>query len=171
MNSRSLPFVFPLVVLILAACTSHSTQQMVVVQPPAAKAGSVPAPRPFGTAPAPEQPIRATAVSGVPLRVAEAFSVNADCTSAGVSKATLVTSPSHGKIAIEETNGYPNYAPRNQRYDCNKIREPGIIVHYTADNNYIGTDTFTLSFLSPTGNLIQRVYIMKVQSLTQSVSP
>lgn len=144
----------------------------VISQPAPPPAATVPppvnyaAPRPAPVAPIQPggtQAVHVVAKSGVPLRIDFLADVHADCTSAGVATIQLTSKPLHGSVDIATVDDYPNFLPTNQRYECNKMKVPGVETHYRSEKGYVGTDTFTESIVLPTGMPFQRVVTVNVE--------
>lgn len=79
------------------------------------------------------------------------FSVNPDCTSAGLSTASLRVQPSQGTVEFTPVNEFPNFPSSNPRSKCNDQRIPGIGVFYTSNPAFRGTDQFTMVNVTPGG--------------------
>ena len=58
--------------------------------------------------------------------------------------------PRHGKVEIEDENGFSGYLSSSSRFHCNKIQVPMKKICYTADN-YDGNDKIELEAFTSRG--------------------
>jgi hypothetical protein len=77
--------------------------------------------------------------------------INPDCSLAGLTTVKVRKEPRHGKVEIENENGFPNYRSNNPRFHCNKIQVPMKKIYYTSDDNYGGNDQLELEVFSSGG--------------------
>ena len=59
--------------------------------------------------------------------------------------------PRHGKVEIEDENGFVEYPSSNMRFHCNKVQVPMKKIYYTAEDNYDGKDKIELETFSSRG--------------------
>jgi hypothetical protein len=59
--------------------------------------------------------------------------------------------PRHGKVEIEDENGFSGYPSSNSRFHCNKIQVPMKKIYYTADDDYDGNDKIELEAFTSRG--------------------
>ena len=59
--------------------------------------------------------------------------------------------PRHGKVEIEDENGFAVYPSSNPRFHCNKVQVPMKKIYYTAEDNYGGNDKIELEVFSSRG--------------------
>lgn len=146
--------------ILLAACANVRNTTQVV----APAAGPQAAMHPAGHGLPLRAILREAAASGVPRRVFAFGSVNPDCTSAGVAVAHMTTPPAHGAVTIGQSDEFPHFPPTNERYPCNKMKFPTLVIRYTSEQGYVGTDTFTISWTDPNGQPFERVFVINVRA-------
>jgi len=101
----------------------------------------------------PTEPTRKTAFSGIPMTLRYYYQVNPDCTSGGMPVVTITQPASHGSVAVRnDADQYPDFPSTNQRYECNKKKTPSASIVYTPEKAFVGTDTFLVKVVFPTGN-------------------
>jgi len=74
-----------------------------------------------------------------------------DCSVAGPMTVKIRKEPRHGKVEIEDENGFVVYLASNPRFHCNKIQVPMKKIYYTAEDNYDGNDKIELEAFSSRG--------------------
>ena len=92
-----------------------------------------------------------TVIHDKPHRVNFLTSLNADCTSLGETVVQIVQGPTNGKTNVVRTLDYTNYAPGNQRAECNKRKMPGTKVTYVPNPGFTGADQVVMDVIFPTG--------------------
>ena len=105
------------------------------------------------TEPAPtpaSAPATVTVVSGERQRIDFISVLNPDCSSAGYVTVRVIAPPAHGELTIEKGIDYPTYPKDNQRYQCNLKKVPLVNVYYRSISGYLGVDTVTIEWISPT---------------------
>ncbi|MCA0424727.1 MAG: hypothetical protein LCH61_15670 [Proteobacteria bacterium] len=96
--------------------------------------------------------INKTMLAGQTQRLTFYTSLNADCTSNGVTTVRVVSGPSNGSVSMVNGRGHPSYAQSNQRYHCNAHSVPGVIANYKPNAGFRGSDSVTLEAFFPSGN-------------------
>jgi hypothetical protein len=122
---------YALVALILTLCGCMATQ---------------PAPMPPPTSKAPILSV----ASGERQKIDSIVALNPDCTSSGYVTVRITTPPAHGELTMERGLEYPTFPRKNQRYRCNIQKAPGIDIYYKSYPGYVGADTATIEWTSPT---------------------
>jgi hypothetical protein len=97
------------------------------------------------------------------LRLEFWYSINPDCSSIGQSTVRITEPPEHGKLTIENGQGFTNFPKENQRYDCNTRKSDGVLIFYEPSSGYTGTDSTTLYIIMPTGFTTTRHYSIEVK--------
>ena len=85
--------------------------------------------------------VQKVALAAVRTNVWGIVDLNPDCSLAGPTTVKIRKEPRHGKIEIEDENGFPGYPSNNPRFHCNKIQVPMTKIYYTGEDNYGGKDT------------------------------
>ena len=106
--------------------------------------------------PALAQAINPTTVQKVALAAARTYvwgiaDLNPDCSVVGPMNVKIRKEPRHGKVEIEDENGFPGYASSNARFHCNKVQVPMKKIYYTAEDNYDGNDKIELEGFTSRG--------------------
>jgi hypothetical protein len=131
---------------------------------PPAKPVAVPL-NPGAPAQTPPQTIELTRVvaAGQKLLLTFLATINPDCSSIGQSTVRITEPPEHGKLTIENGQGFTSFPKDNQRYDCNTRKSDGVLVFYEPGSGYTGTDSITVYIIFPTGTTSTRHYSMEVK--------
>jgi TonB family protein len=108
-------------------------------------------------------PIEKTTFSGTVQPVYYFYSLNADCTPNGLPTVEVVKAPSHGSIQVENVEGFTGYPSTNQRYQCNTQKRPTVVAAYISEKAFVGTDTFTLKGIFPSGNTTTKEFVVSVE--------
>jgi hypothetical protein len=116
-------------------------------------------------APNPAQPPDLTKVVaiGQRLRVEFLYALEPDCSSMGVTSVRILEPPQHGKLTVENGQGFTGFAKENQRYDCNMRKSDGTLVFYDPEPGFAGNDTITLDIIFPTGQSSRQHYAIDVK--------
>ena len=96
--------------------------------------------------------VQKVALAAVRTNVWGIVDLNPDCSLAGPTTVKIRKEPRHGKIEIEDENGFPGYPSNNPRFHCNKIQVPMTKIYYTGEDNYGGKDTIELEVFSSRGS-------------------
>jgi len=109
---------------------------------------------PFETASA--QAINPTTVQKIALAAVRTtvwgvVDLEPDCSVAGPMIVKIRKEPRHGKVEIDDENGFPGYPSNNRRFHCNKNQVAMKKIYYTAEDNYDGTDKIELEVFSSRG--------------------
>ena len=91
------------------------------------------------------------AVSGQPVRVAFATSLNPDCSVQGEVTPRLTTAPEHGTLTFVKTTDFAHYLEPNPRTACNTKRVEGVRVEYRSAPGYLGDDQVVYDMFFPGG--------------------
>jgi hypothetical protein len=102
------------------------------------------------------------AVSGRPLKLSFFATVNPDCSSVGQTTIRLTRAPEHGRVSVTQTMDFPNFAPSNVRFACNRRRVAGATINYVSQRGFVGTDSVQAEVISASGNLRQQSYTINV---------
>ena len=107
--------------------------------------------------PALAQAINPTTVQKVALaaertNVSGFVDLNPDCSLVGPVIVKIRKEPRHGKVEIEDENGFPGYPSSNPRFHCNKTEVSMKKVYYTSNDNYSGNDKIELEVFSSSGS-------------------
>jgi hypothetical protein len=94
-------------------------------------------------------------VSGGSVRVAQAYSLNPDCTPIGKPAIRMTQPPQHGRVTIRSARIYPAFPASNPRIVCNTHRVPALEGVYIADRGYVGTDSSSFEIIYGSGNYRQ----------------
>jgi hypothetical protein len=106
--------------------------------------------------------VQKTTFSGAVQPVWYFYSLNPDCTSAGVPIVEVVQAPFHGSILIENVKHFTEYPSTNQRYECNRKKSPGVAVVYTSEKSFVGTDRFAVKSVFASGNVQTKEFVVTV---------
>ena len=96
--------------------------------------------------------VQKIALAAVRTNVWGVVDLNPDCSVAGSMTVKIRKEPRHGKVEIEDENGFSGYQPSNSRFHCNKIEVPMKKIYYTAEDNYDGNDKIELEVFSSRGH-------------------
>lgn len=91
------------------------------------------------------------------------YSINPDCSSAGLASVRAIEQPQNGKVTIENATGFSNFPPENQRYECNKRKSEGVAVIYRPNPGFAGTDSLTLDIIFSSGFESKRHFSLEVK--------
>ena len=105
--------------------------------------------------------VQKTAVSGAPLFLAQADTVDPECHSVALPVPRLPQSPTHGAVHFSTRDVFPNLSPNNpQAATCNKVKVPAVVAEYTSVAGFVGSDFTAVEFIFPSGkDLIQKFSI------------
>jgi hypothetical protein len=103
------------------------------------------------------------AESGKKQAFATWYALTPDCANAGYVTVKVAKEPLHGKIAIEPGEAYPAYPKDEDRAVCNKIKSPAMLVYYTSDAGFTGSDSVTLEAFGPMGRFWHNDYLIQVR--------
>jgi transglutaminase-like putative cysteine protease len=145
--------------------TGSTRANAAAAQPPAVLAAMVlPAvPNPAAAPdPSPLELAKVVAV-GQRLRVEFLYAIEPDCSSIGVTSVRILEPPHHGKVTIENGQGFTGFAKDNQRYDCNMRKSDGTFVFYEPEAGFAGKDSMTLDIIFPTGHSSRQRYAIDVR--------
>ncbi len=90
------------------------------------------------------QPQFRIVLSGVRTKVGWTYSLNADCTSAGLPNARILENPKRGKVEILNEEGYTNYSKDAQQYKCNEKKTETVSYYYQSNEGFRGKDRFAV---------------------------
>ena len=88
--------------------------------------------------------------SGERQKIDSIVALNPDCTSSGYVTVRIITPPAHGELTTERGLEYSTFLRTNERYRCNIQKAPGIDIYYKSNPGYVGADTATIEWTSPT---------------------
>ena len=95
--------------------------------------------------------VQKTALAAARTYVWGIADLNPDCSVVGPMNVKIRKEPRHGKVEIEDENGFVEYATSNMRFHCNKVQVPMKKIYYTAEDNYDGKDKIELETFSSRG--------------------
>ena len=107
--------------------------------------------------------VEKTTFSGQALVVYFFYAVQIDCSSAGLPKVWVTGAAAHGSVALKNVDHFTEYPATNQRFECNKKKNPSVEVVYTSDKNFVGVDRFTVKCLFPAGNVTTEEFLITVE--------
>jgi transglutaminase-like putative cysteine protease len=115
--------------------------------------------------PKPPQTIELTRVASVgqKLRLEFLYSIQPDCSSVGLATVRILEAPQHGKLTVENGQGFTNFPKENQRYECNTRKSDGVIVYYEPDAGFTGRDSVTVDVIFASGTSSKRHYSIEVK--------
>lgn len=150
----------PLSIATLANTTASQTPAVLAPAglPPQAAANSAIAPNP-----ARPPDLTKVVATGERLRVEFLYAVEPDCSSMGVTSVRVLEPPQHGKLTVENGQGFTGFAKENQRYDCNMRKSDGTLVFYEPELGFTGNDAITLDIIFPTGQSARQRYAIDVR--------
>jgi hypothetical protein len=96
--------------------------------------------------------VQKVVLAGERITIWGTTALNPDCSVIGSTTVKIRKEPRHGKLEIEDENGYPSYAANNPRFHCNKKQVPMKKVYYTAGDNYSGSDKMELEGFFASGH-------------------
>ena len=88
---------------------------------------------------------------------------NPDCSSNGYPNVKVTTPPEHGVVSIENGEGFPGFPKENVRSACNAKKLPAIVVYYTSQAGYAGTDKLSVECIFPEGGFTHIDYTVNVR--------
>ena len=91
-------------------------------------------------------------LAGERIMIWGATALNPDCSVMGQTTVKIRKEPRHGKLEIEEENGFPYYAKDNSRFQCNNRQVPMKKIYYTAAENFSGSDKMELEGFFSSGH-------------------
>ena len=95
--------------------------------------------------------VQKIALAAVRTTVWGVADLDPDCSVAGPMTVKIRKEPRHGKVEIEDENGFVAYLSNNPRFHCNKVQVPMKKIYYTAEDNYDGNDKIELEVFSSNG--------------------
>jgi hypothetical protein len=148
-----------LCLLLVSGCTINQ------VQVPAGGVASAP----VATAPLPAAPastLRAIAAGAVPgkrQRIDFFAFLNADCSPIGLTDIDVLAGPAHGAVEKVKSEEFPAYLAPNVRVRCNDRRVAGMLIYYTPEPAFHGTDVFAMRYVFPSGGQVTVPVVVTVQ--------
>lgn len=137
--------------LALASCTGNQPRSLAAVH----NNGTVPM--------ASDKPLVRGAQSGRTQTISHYASINPDCSNKGYAAIKVVKAPEHGTVSIEQGVAYPNFAKDNVRWACNSQQVPVIVLSYTSEPGFVGSDTVSVEGVSAGGAFIQNHFVVNVR--------
>ena len=89
--------------------------------------------------------------------------VHEDCTSMGYPSVRVTSGPSNGRVMVSKGAIYPYYPQPNPRAACNRRRVQGTVLQYKPNPGYIGSDSFTVQVIYPSGTERNDSYYVEVK--------
>jgi hypothetical protein len=109
------------------------------------------------------QSVTKYAVSGLPLKLDFAASVNPDCSSIGRPTVRLSRAPEHGHATVTQATDFPRFPPSNIRSECNRRRVAGAAINYVSQRGFIGTDYVEAEIIFASGSLRHESFTINVR--------
>lgn len=81
------------------------------------------------------------------------YTINPDCSSRGPASVAVGPPPQGGTVTSVSGRDFPNFAPDNPRFVCNKRRVEGTRILYRAKPGFVGTDSFVVQVVNANGEL------------------
>jgi hypothetical protein len=134
----------------------------VVAQNVPAAPSAPPAQNAMLAAPSPIE-LKRVAAAGQKIRLEFLFTIDPDCSSVGQTVVRILEPPQHGKLTVENGQGFPFFAKDNPRSDCNTRKSEGTYVFYEAEAGYEGNESTTLDIIFPNGVDSKRRYAIEVR--------
>lgn len=110
-----------------------------------------------------QRAVQKTTFSGTALSVYYFYAVQMDCTSAGLPTVWGTSAASHGSVELQNVDHFSEFPATNQRFECNKKKNPSIAVVYTSDKTFVGVDRFTVKCVFPAGNVTTEEFLITVE--------
>ena len=107
--------------------------------------------------------VQKTTFSGTALSVYYFYAVQMDCTSAGLPTVWVTSGASHGSVELQNVDHFTEFPATNQRFECNKKKNPSVAVVYTSDKTFVGVDRFTVKCVFPAGNVTTEEFLITVE--------
>ena len=95
--------------------------------------------------------VQKIALAAVRTTVWGVVDLEVDCSVGGQMTVKIRKAPRHGKVEIEDENGFSGYPSSNSRFHCNKVQVPMKKIYYTADDDYGGDERIELEVFSSRG--------------------
>jgi hypothetical protein len=96
-----------------------------------------------------------TVLSGRPLKLHFAYSVNPDCSLRGRPTIRITRAPEHGRVTVTQAMDFPNFPTSNIRSVCNTRRVGGTAIIYVSQRGFVGTDNVQDDTIFPDGHVTQ----------------
>jgi hypothetical protein len=91
------------------------------------------------------------------------MAINPDCSLLDYPTAKVVSPPSNGTVSITKGRAFPFFPPANPRSACNRRRAPATMMEYRPARGFVGSDSFTVDVIFPTGAEHTEVYNFTVK--------
>jgi len=137
--------ILPLVILSGLCLAGCITQQQIAL--------------PGGTAAPPARIVRltpaisnVTVAAGSTVLLVKSFSINPDCSPLGYNSLRITQEPVHGTAVVTEGRDYPSYRAGNPRSACNKKKLPAMLLKYTPEDDFTGSDFLATEVISEDGS-------------------
>lgn len=153
-NRNMCLFACLIAVAILTGCEQRVTNvgvPQIAQQPPAAPATAV------------IQPIVRGAESGKKQQIGTYQALNPDCSNAGYLVVTIVKPPANGQATAEKGESFPRFPKENIRSACNSQKLPSMILYYTSNLGFTGTDTVSVEALNVEGFILKETFVVTVR--------
>jgi hypothetical protein len=87
---------------------------------------------------------RQAPMSGTSQPIWYLYSLNPDCSLAGMPSMEVLTAPSHGSIEVRNVESFPAHPATDPRHECNQRKSAMTGALYTPDTGFIGSDKFVI---------------------------
>jgi hypothetical protein len=101
--------------------------------------------------------------SSVKRTIGFIYGAQIDCTAMTGMEVKITKEPQHGTVEIVPGEMFPNFAKDNPRSKCNVKKQKGMLLNYTAEKGYTGTDTVEVFVMFPSGYAHEAVYDITVK--------
>lgn len=100
--------------------------------------------------------------SGERQEVGMVLYVTPNCSTEGDPKIILSSPPKHGIVEFRRGSKFPEFKNDNIRYVCNTVNLPATLLDYTSSTGYVGLDDFSITRISPGGEISFSRYVIQV---------
>ncbi len=91
------------------------------------------------------------------------MAINPDCSSLGYPTVRVQSPPQNGAVRIFKGAAFAYFPPYNPRSACNRRRAPAILMEYRPAPGYVGSDSFGLDIIVPSGTEQTETYNITVK--------
>jgi hypothetical protein len=102
-------------------------------------------------------------VSGRPLKLDFATSINPDCSSIGRATIRVSRAPEQGRVTVTQSTDFPRFPPSNIRSQCNGRRVAVAAINYVSQRGFIGTDNVEVEIIFASGSLRHENFTINVR--------
>jgi hypothetical protein len=114
---------------------------------------------------------RQAPMSGTSQPIWYLYSLNPDCSLAGMPSMEVLTAPSHGSIEVRNVESFPAHPATDPRHECNQRKSAMTGALYTPDTGFIGSDKFVMRGVFASGDSVVRQYITTIEAPRSNLTP